>query len=124
MINKIAEICVLSLHLGFIIFVVAGGLLVLHRRWVAILHIPAAVWGIMLECYAWLCPLTIWEQYFNKAALYQGYGRGAVDYFLMAIIYPSGLTETIQILLAAFATLVNLSLYGWLFLRFRYKRKT
>ena len=36
---------VVVLHLGFVLFVVLGGLLVLRWRWVMWLHLPAAVMG-------------------------------------------------------------------------------
>ena len=36
-------------HLAFIVFVVAGGLLVLRRRGWALLHLPAVAWGAFAE---------------------------------------------------------------------------
>jgi hypothetical protein len=40
---------VMILHLAFVIFVLCGGLLVLKWRWIAWLHLPAAVWGAVVE---------------------------------------------------------------------------
>ena len=40
---------VMILHLVFVIFVVCGGLLVLRWRWIGWLHLPAAVWGAVVE---------------------------------------------------------------------------
>jgi hypothetical protein len=36
-------------HLGFVIFVVLGGLLVLRWRWLAWSHLPCAIWGALIE---------------------------------------------------------------------------
>ena len=45
---RILADAVLVLQLGFILFVVAGGLLVCWRKVVAWLHIPAAAWGALI----------------------------------------------------------------------------
>ena len=39
----------LLLHAMFIVFVVFGGLLVLWRRGLVWLHVPCALWGILIE---------------------------------------------------------------------------
>jgi len=49
---------ILVIHLAFVLFVVLGGLLVVRWPWVAWLHVPAAVWGILIEYTGWICPLT------------------------------------------------------------------
>src|SRR5690349_1382695 len=72
-IYRILADLVLVLHLGFVVFVVLGGLLVL--RWPAImaLHIPAAVWGVMIEFTGWLCPLTPLENWLHVRGGELGY---------------------------------------------------
>ena len=51
----------LVLHLAFVVFVVAGGWLSLRDlRW-AWVHLPAAIWGGLVELRGWICPLTPWE---------------------------------------------------------------
>ena len=47
-------------HFAFILFVVLGGLLVIYRGMFAWLHLPAAIWGVLIEFYGWICPLTPW----------------------------------------------------------------
>ena len=49
---------ILSIHAGFVLFVIFGGLLVLRWRWIAWLHLPAALWGAVVEFSGWVCPLT------------------------------------------------------------------
>ncbi len=44
---------VLVLHFCFVLFTALGGLLVWRRRSVALLHLPAVAWGILVECFFW-----------------------------------------------------------------------
>jgi hypothetical protein len=59
--RTLADLVVL-VHFAFVLFVVAGALLVLRWRWVAWVHVPAAVWGALIEFAGWICPLTPLEQ--------------------------------------------------------------
>ncbi|MDX2057418.1 MAG: DUF2784 domain-containing protein, partial [Gemmatimonadales bacterium] len=58
----------LLVHLGFIGFVAAGGLLVLRWRRLAWLHLPAAIWGVAIEVSGWICPLTPLENHWRRKA--------------------------------------------------------
>ena len=105
---------VLIVHLAFVIFVLCGGLLVLRWRWVAWLHLPAAVWGSVVEFAGWICPLTPLE---NRLRV-QGGGAGYEDDFttryLLSILYPVDLTRDIQLLLGTVVIAVNAVIYCWL----------
>ena len=57
----LADLLVL-IHLAFILFVVLGGLLVLRWPRIAFIHLPAALWGALIEFGNWICPLTPLEQ--------------------------------------------------------------
>ena len=48
-------------HFAFILFVVLGGFLVLRWPILKWVHLPAALWGAMIEIGGWICPLTILE---------------------------------------------------------------
>ena len=108
---------VLVLHLAFIVFVVAGGLLVWRFPWVAIAHIPAVLWGIYIELSGNICPLTPIENRLRHMAGETGYTGGFIEHYLMPVIYPHGLTREIQFVLAGLVIIVNLSAYGWLIYR-------
>lgn len=110
---------VLVLHLAFILFVVLGGLLVLRWHWLAIAHIPAAVWGAYIELAGSDCPLTAVENNLRIKAGEGGYAGGFIEHYLMPVIYPAGLTRDIQFVLAGVVIGVNLAVYGWLI----YQRK-
>jgi hypothetical protein len=102
---------VLLLHLGFILFVVAGAVLVVRRRRLLPLHLAAVAWGIAVEVTGAACPLTGLENHLRMLAGSAGYAGGFVDHYLVGLIYPSGLTRGMQWGLAAFVLALNAVLY-------------
>ena len=102
---------IVAVHLAFIVFVVAGGLLVLRRRGWAVLHLPAVAWGAWTEFTGTLCPLTPWEQSLRQQAGAAGYAGGFVDHYLVPLIYPAGLTPGLQVALGALVLLLNAAIY-------------
>ncbi|HWC74800.1 MAG TPA: DUF2784 domain-containing protein, partial [Gemmatimonadales bacterium] len=56
--NRLLADAVVAFHALFIVFIVLGGFLAWRWRWVAILHVPCAVWGVLIEYNGWICPLT------------------------------------------------------------------
>lgn len=108
---KVAANAIAIVHLLFVAFVVAGGLLVLRWRHVMWLHLPAAVWGMLIEFAGWYCPLTKVENYFLRRAGDSGYGEGFLAHHVFAILYPNGLTRGVEIFLGAFVLAVNLAVY-------------
>jgi hypothetical protein len=112
MVYQFLAAVVLSLHLGFILFVVAGAALVVRRRRFMPLHLAAVAWGIAVEVTGAACPLTALENRLRQLAGTAGYAGGFVDHYLVALIYPAGLTRGMQALLAAAVLAVNLVLYA------------
>ena len=104
----------LILHFLFILFVIFGALLVLYWRWIAWLHIPSVIWGALIELYHWVCPLTYLEIHFRQLANETGYTGGFIAYYLVPVIYPSGLTPAFQVVLGLAVILINLFLYGFI----------
>lgn len=109
--NESADLLVV-VHFVFIVFVMFGGLLVLKWRKVAILHIPCAIWGALVEFSGWICPLTPFERYLREAAGGAAYSGGFIDHYIMPLIYPTGLTRGMQISLGITVVIVNLCVYG------------
>jgi Protein of Unknown function (DUF2784) len=114
----LADITV-GLHLLFVCFVVAGGLLVLRWPRLAWVHIPAAIWGALIEFAGWVCPLTPLEQTLRNAAGEAGYRGGFIEHYLLPVLYPGGLTRGIQIGLGMAVVVLNVLVYGYLFRRHR-----
>lgn len=117
MFYRFAADAVLLLHLAFIVFVVAGGLLAFRYRWIAWLHLPAAAWGAYVELAGRLCPLTTLENLYRLRAGQSGYTDSFVEHYLVPLIYPAGLTRGTQFAAAAVVIIVNLLIYGLLIRR-------
>ena len=112
MVYQFLAAMVLSLHLGFILFVVFGAALVVRRRRLLPLHLAAVAWGVAVEVTGATCPLTAVENRLRLLAGSAGYAGGFVDHYLVALIYPAGLTRGMQVLLAASVLAVNAVLYA------------
>jgi hypothetical protein len=110
---------VVGLHLLFVVFVVAGGLLVLRWRRLAWVHVPAAVWGALIEFAGWVCPLTPLEQALRSAAGEGGYRGGFIENYLLPVLYPGALTRGIQVGLGLLVLTLNALVYGYLLRRRR-----
>ena len=109
---------VLIIHLCFVLFAVFGGLLVLRWRWIALLHLPALIWGFLVQYFVWICPLTPLENYFRNLGGETGYAGGFVEYYASAILYPS-MTVNLHLILGFSLLIFNLFVYGWLISRLR-----
>jgi hypothetical protein len=105
--------------LAFILFVVAGGLLALRWRWVPLVHLPAALWGVFIELSGRVCPLTPLENSLRHAAGEAGYEAGFLEHYLVSAIYPPGLTPAVQWLLASVVMVANGIVYGPVWRRWR-----
>lgn len=110
---------VLLLHLAFILFALLGGLLAVRWRWFPLVHLPAAAWGFWVELSGRSCPLTALENSLRRRVGEAGYPESFIEHYLLDLIYPEGLTSTIQYLLATVVVVVNLAIYLWLFARRR-----
>jgi len=102
---------VLVLHLAFVLFVVAGGLLALRWPGAAWVHLPMAAWGVFIELSGRICPLTPLENRLRLAAGQAGYEGDFVAYYLLPVLYPRGLTREAQFVLAAALVAVNVGIY-------------
>lgn len=109
------------LHLAFILFVVAGGLLVAWKPSLAWLHVPAVAWGALIEFMGWICPLTPLENHFRRLAGETGYESGFIEHYLLPLIYPEMLTAGMQYVLGALVLAINFLIYFWLWRRGTWK---
>ncbi len=122
MFYHLAANAVLLLHLLFICLVMLGGLAALRWPRFTFIHVPAAVWGFLVEAMGWYCPLTDLENALLALAGEAGYAGGFMERYLLAVIYPDGLTRETQIWLAGMVVAVNAAIYGWV-VKKRWKRK-
>jgi Protein of Unknown function (DUF2784) len=108
---------VLVIHLGFVLFVVAGAFLILRWPRAVWVQLPAALWGVLVEWSGWQCPLTPLENWLRTQAGAAGYPGGFVERYLVPVLYPASLTRTVQILLGATVLVANLIAYTLVFAR-------
>ncbi|EIC31569.1 MULTISPECIES: DUF2784 domain-containing protein [Methylomicrobium] len=118
MLNRIFADLTVAIHLAFILFVIFGGLLVLKYPRMIWVHLPAAIWGALIEFAGWLCPLTLLENRLRSASG-DHYAGGFIEHYLVPIIYPSMLTPNMQIVLGFGVILLNLAVYGMVYARCR-----
>jgi hypothetical protein len=111
MFYEIGATAVAITHFAFILFVAFGGLLVLRWHGLAWIHLPAAIWGAVIEIMHWNCPLTNVELWLLRRAGRQGYEGGFVAHYLFSLIYPAGLTRGTELAIAAFVILINSVVY-------------
>ena len=112
MIYRALADAVLVAHLAFVLFVVLGGLLVLRWPRLAWLHLPAAIWGVLIEYSGWICPLTPLENSFRARGGEGGYSGGFIQHYIQPVLYPSGLTRSTQIVLGSLLLILNLTAYS------------
>jgi hypothetical protein len=110
---------VVGLHALFVVFVVIGGLLVLRWPRVAWAHLPAAVWGALIEFAGWICPLTPLEKWLRTREGGVGYEGDFVEHYLLPVLYPAGLTRAVQIGLGMLVLATNAAIYWYVWRRRR-----
>ena len=109
-------------HFLFIAFVVFGAFLVFKWWWFSLLHIPSVLWAVLLELKGWVCPLTPLEHYFRQMAGSNDYKGGFIDHYIVAIVYPEGLTRDMQVALGFIVLAINLAIYTLIYLRQRSRK--
>jgi hypothetical protein len=112
----IAADLVIVVHLLFIGFVVGG--VFLAWRWPRVIwaHLPAVVYGALVEFIGFTCPLTLLENDLRRRAGDAGYRGGFIAHYLVRVIYPPGLTREAQVGLGVLVLLIAVAGY-WGFLR-------
>lgn len=110
---------VVVLHVAFVVFVVAGGLLVLRWPRVAWVHIPSAAWGAIVALAGWVCPLTPFEVWLRERAGEPAYRGDFIDWYVMPLLYPDWLTRPTQRALGIAVVAVNAAVYALAWRRHR-----
>jgi hypothetical protein len=103
---------VVVVHLLFIGFIVGG--VFLTWRWPLIIcaHIPAVIYGALVEFAGFTCPLTLLENDLHQRAGEAGYRGGFIAHYLVKVIYPPGLTDGMQVGLGVLLLLVAILGYS------------
>lgn len=101
-------------HLAFILFVIFGGFLVARRRRLAPVHLACAAWGAYVALANRICPLTPLENWFRQRGGGSGYAGDFLEHYLLAIVYPTGLTASTQRALGVAVIVLNAGVYAWI----------
>lgn len=119
MLFVVAANAVLVFHLAFIVFATLGAVLAGRWRCIPCVHLPAVAWAFYVETTGRICPLTYLENDLRNRAGQSGYAGGFIEHYLLATIYPEGLTRSVQYVLAGVVVGINVAIYGRLAARRR-----
>ena len=108
--SLLADLAVLA-HVMFVLFVICGGMAVLRWPRLAWLHLPAAMWGVIIELKGWVCPLTYLENHFRRLGGEAGYGGSFIEHYLEPLLYPLGLTSSFHVAMGMGALGINAVVY-------------
>lgn len=104
---------VVVVHMVFVIYAIFGGLLVLRWKYTIYLHVPALLWGVVVEAKGWICPLTPLENRLRWQAGESGYSGGFVENYILPVLYPENLSRPDQVMLALSLVTVNVIIYAY-----------
>ncbi len=117
MLYRLAADALVALHLAFVAFVVLGGFFAVRWRRLVWVHVPAALWGAIIEFMGWVCPLTPLENSFRRLAGQGGYQGGLVEHYVIPWLYPADYTVGLRLTLGALVVVLNAVAYGLYFRR-------
>ena len=104
---------VVVVHAAFALFAMFGALLALKWRRALWVHAPVVVFIGMELLFGWICPLTPLENWLRDLGGEAGYDSGFVDHYVMPVLYPTGLTRPIQVVMAGLLVAGNAAVYAW-----------
>ena len=123
MVYSILSQLIVLLHFAFILFVIFGAFLVLRWHKIAWIHIPFALWGMGVEYFNIICPLTPWENHFRQLAGSTVYESGFIEHYIIPLMYPEVLSRNLQFILGSIVLIINGLIYGIVICRALKKQK-
>lgn len=108
---RLAADVVLVIHLTFVAFVVFGGFLTWRWPGVALVQLPVALYGVVIEIVGFRCPLTPLEKWLRRRAGSAGYDGGFVEHYVVGVLYPGEFTWGVKVLLVCVVVLANAVAY-------------
>ena len=109
MVYRLLADLVVVVHLAFIAFVAAGGLIAWRWPWLVWVHLPVVVWAAAIIAIGFTCPLTPLEKHFRRHAGADAYDGGFIDHYLTGVVYPG---EHIALARASVAVLIVVAYAG------------
>jgi hypothetical protein len=87
---------VVVVHLGFLVFVGTGSVLLRRRPWLRWLHAPSVIWAVAGITIGLPCPLTSLEKLLRGWAGDGTYEGGFVDRYVEGVLIPESLTPSLR----------------------------
>ena len=119
--SLLADVIVVA-HLIFVLFVIAGAILVWRYPRLAWVHIPAALWGAFIEFAGWICPLTPLENALRQRGGRPSYETSFVEHYVIPVLYPETLSRDVQWILGGLVVAINVLVYSLMLRRRRTAR--
>jgi len=69
------------------------------------------MWAALVELNGWICPLTPLEVELRRASGDAGYAGDFLEHYIVALLYPEGLTRAMQIGFGAAVVAINVVVY-------------
>jgi Protein of Unknown function (DUF2784) len=91
---------ILTLHFGYLAYLVAGGFVAWRWPRTIWLHLAATGWGLALVAADLACPLTAAEDWARRRAGQAGLTRGFIDRYIEGVVYPQRDTTIARVLVA------------------------
>lgn len=98
MLYRLMAELVVVVHLAFILFVVAGSLLVRRCPRLPWLHVPSLIWAATSITIGLSCPLTPLEKMLRRLGGEGAYAGGFIDHYVEGVVYPESLTPFLRAL--------------------------
>ena len=95
MVHRLTADLVVVVHVAFLVFVAAGGLVAWRWPRVAVVHVPSVVWAVTSVAVGLACPLTSLERSLRALAGDRPYAGGFVDHYLEGVVYPEAATPVL-----------------------------
>lgn len=110
---------ILTVHFGYLAYLVFGGFAAWAWPRTIWLHVGAAGWGFLVVAAQLTCPLTVAEAWARDRAGQPVNPRGFIDEYIEGVLYPERYTGLMQ----ALAALAVLGSWAGLALRQRRRRR-
>lgn len=103
---------VLLLHAAFVLFAMFGGLLAIRYPKVVWFHLPALLWGVIVQWANLICPLTPLENMLRLRGGEETYAGAFIEHYVTLLLYPDALTLELRYVLGFVLIAVNVAVYA------------